>query len=238
MLGATSHAPLTAGTASGLAGFMTASPTATISSHSSLGSLSSSGLAQGGLSAAHAGYAFNLSLPPLAGGHSAAAASNPALLAQQQAQFIAQQSLLARQQAAAVAAEQQHHQLYANAQMLQHHPLYMQHPGAAAAAAMGGQPQFVLMQRPYLQPFQLGYMPTAGGYQFAGASSAAQSASAAGAASAANNAALALQSHSMKRSYENAFQQDPTGAAAAASAAKRALTRAPSSVYSYYNPGI
>ncbi|KAL7735359.1 hypothetical protein ACLKA6_003212 [Drosophila palustris] len=235
-----------ASTPSGLAGFMSAPPAATMSTHSSLGSLSSSSL----VPSASAGYPFNLSMPSTAGSQAAAAAaaaaaavSNPALLAQQQAQFIAQQTLLARQQAVAVAAEQQQQQqMYANAAMLQPHQFYMQHPGAAAAAAaaMGhAQPQFVLMQRPYLPPFQLGYMPaSAGGYQFASAAAAAGVPSAGGAVGGAGaaNAGLALQSHSMKRSYENAFQQDPAGAAA--SAAKRALTRAPSNVYSYYNPGI
>ncbi|XP_034479399.1 RNA-binding protein fusilli isoform X3 [Drosophila innubila] len=235
------HASLNTGTPSGLASFMSAPSTATMSTHSSLGSLSSSSLAP----SAPAGYPFNISGSQAAAA-AAAVASNPALIAQaqaQQAQFIAQQSLIARQQAAAVAAEQQQqHQMYANAAMLQQHQLYMQHPGAAAAAAsaMGAQPQFVFMQRPYLQPFQLGYMPaTAGGYQFASAAAAGGVPSAGGAAGGgAANAGLALQSHSMKRSYENAFQQDPAGAAAVASAAKRALTRAPSNVYSYYNPGI
>ncbi|XP_059224836.1 RNA-binding protein fusilli isoform X1 [Stomoxys calcitrans] len=204
-------------------------------------------------------FPFNLSLPPPQS--AATAAHNSALIAQQQAQFIAQHNLMARQQAAAAtaAAAEHHHQqqLYTNV-----NPLFMQHPGAAAAAAaMGGpgssahnaaaaaavaagQPQFVFMPRPYFQTFPLGYMPAQQGYQFAGmmspqaASATATSGmhAAAAAAAAANAAAAATLPHSMKRSYDNAFQHD---ANAAASAAKRALTRPPpGNIYHFYNSGV
>ncbi|XP_030388413.1 RNA-binding protein fusilli isoform X4 [Scaptodrosophila lebanonensis] len=257
------HASLSAASTAGLnTSFLGSSPSAgpgAAATHSSLQNAAAmSSLASAGL-ATPQGYPFNLSLPPpsqsaaaAVAAAAAAAAANPALLAQQQAQYIAQQSLLARQQAAAVAAEQQQqqqqqHQLYANAAMLQHHQLYMQHPGAAAMAMAAGQPQFVLMPRSYLPPFPLGYMSSAGaaGYQFASTptpSGVSAAGSAAGATSsqhavAAANAALALQPHTMKRSYDNAFQQDTSAAATAASVAKRALTQhTPTGMYSYYNP--
>ncbi|KAH8320397.1 hypothetical protein KR067_002087 [Drosophila pandora] len=236
---------LSAASAGGLASFIATQPAA---AHSAAVTL------------APPGYSLNpFSLPPpgsspasAAAAAAAAAAATPALLAQQQAQFIAQQSLLVRQQAAAaaLAAEQQQQQvqqqqqLYASA-MFQQHPLYLQQQQQqqqlyASAMLQQGQPQFVLMQRPsasYLPPFPLSYMPTAAGAG-AGVGVAPAGATVAGASAAAAAAAPASNS-SMKRSYENAFQQDATGAAAvAASAAKRALTRNPSSVYSYYNPGI
>ncbi|KAH8253918.1 hypothetical protein KR032_007608 [Drosophila birchii] len=234
-------------TAGGLASFMAAQPSAAAAAAHNAASLQSAAVAL-----APQSYSINpFSLPPP--GTASGAGSTPALLAQQQAQFIAQQSLLARQQAAAaaLAAEQQQQQqvqqaqqqqLYASAMLQQHPHLYLQHQQAqqqqqlyaSAMLQQGHQPQFVLMQRPaaaYLPPFPLGYMPTA-----AGAAAAAAGAGA-GAAAAASSAGSTAGS-SMKRSYENAFQQDAAGAAAAASAAKRALTRTPSSVYSYYNPGI
>lgn len=197
-------------------------------------------------------FPFNLSLPPPQA--AATAAANSALLAQQQAQFIAQHNLLARQQAAAAATAAEQHQIYTNV----NHLFMQQQNAAAAAAAMGqasasaaGQPQFVFMPRPYFQPFPLGYMPAQQGYPFAGVvpqpaaaaanmaaattTSGMHAAAAAAAVNAANVAAAASLPHSMKRSYENAFQQE---ANAAASAAKRVLTRPPGSFYQFYNPGI
>lgn len=206
---------------------------------------------------------FNFSLPP----PQSSAAANSALLAQQQAQFIAQHNLLARQQAAAAAVEQQQQQFYANIM----NPIFMSHPAAAAAAAaamspnsgmtFGGnphggasaaaaasQPQFVLMPRPYFQPFPISYMPQ--GYQYAGNPGAAAAAAAAATAAAGglstggstgmHSAASAGLQHSMKRSYDNAFQQqDPNSTVAAVGAAKRALTRPPpGTLYSFYNPGV
>ncbi|XP_033155981.1 RNA-binding protein fusilli isoform X2 [Drosophila mauritiana] len=234
-----------AASASGLASFMSAGQQSAAAAAHSAASLQNAAVAL-----APQGYALNpFSLPP-PGSAAAAAASTPALLAQQQAQFIAQQSLLVRQQAAAAALaaeqqqqQQQQQQLYASA-MLQQHPLYLQQQQQqqqlyASAMLQQGQPQFVLMQRPsaaYLPPFPLSYMSAAGAASGVGVASGATVAGAAGAASpSASNSSLG---QSMKRSYENAFQQDPAGAAAAASAAKRALTRQPSSVYSYYNSGI
>ncbi|XP_004520961.1 RNA-binding protein fusilli [Ceratitis capitata] len=193
-------------------------------------------------------YPFNFSLPP----PQLAMTTNPALIAQQQAQFIAQQNLLARQQAAAVAAEQQHQQqqqqLYAKALM---NPLLFQHPNATvaanvaatnvtAAAAANTQPQFVLMPQPFsFQPFPISYFPQ--GYPYASAATGISGAATTGSAATAGvlpnttmTAATAMP-HSMKRSYENAFQHE----ANIATAAKRALTRPPNSggVYQYYNPG-
>ncbi|KAH8401572.1 hypothetical protein KR009_006685 [Drosophila setifemur] len=213
---------------------------------------SSASLQSAAVSLAPPGYSLNpFSLPPpgSSSASAAAAAATPALLAQQQAQFIAQQSLLVRQQAAAAALaeqqqqqQQQQQQLYASA-LMQQHPLYLQQQQQqlyASALMQQGQPQFVLMQRPstaYLPPFPLSYMSAAGagaGVGVAGAGAAVGGAAAGGASASANSSLT----QSMKRSYENAFQQDAAGAAAAASAAKRALTRTPSSVYSYYNPGI
>ncbi|XP_037805256.1 RNA-binding protein fusilli isoform X1 [Lucilia sericata] len=190
-------------------------------------------------------FPFNLSLPPPP--TAATAAANSALIAQQQAQFIAQHNLLARQQAAAAASVAEQQQMYTNV----NHLFMQQQNAAAAAAAMGqasasaaGQPQFVFMPRPYFQPFPLGYMPAQQSYQFAGvmhqppaatATSGMHAAAAAAAVNAANVAAAASLPHSMKRSYENAFQQE---ANAAASAAKRVLTRPPGNFYQFYNPGI
>ncbi|KAM7341483.1 epithelial splicing regulatory protein fusilli [Cochliomyia hominivorax] len=190
-------------------------------------------------------FPFNLSLPPPP--TAATAAANSALIAQQQAQFIAQHNLLARQQAAAAASAAEQQQMYTNV----NHLLMQQQNAAAAAAAMGqasatvaGQPQFVFMPRPYFQPFPLGYMPAQQSYQFTGvmpqqaaatATSGMHAAAAAAAVNAANVAAAASLPHSMKRSYENAFQQE---ANAAATAAKRVLTRPPGNFYQFYNPGI
>ncbi|TMW53631.1 hypothetical protein DOY81_001268 [Sarcophaga bullata] len=198
-------------------------------------------------------FPFNLSLPPPQA--AATAAANSALLAQQQAQFIAQHNLLARQQAAAAASAAEQHQMYTN---VNHLIMQQQQNAAAAAAAMNqanataaaGQPQFVFMPRPYFQPFPLSYMPAQQGYQFAGmvpqpsaatanvaatTTSGMHAAAVNAAVNAANVAAAASLPHSMKRSYENAFQQE---ANAAASAAKRVLTRPPGSFYQFYNPGI
>ncbi|XP_052843011.1 RNA-binding protein fusilli isoform X5 [Drosophila gunungcola] len=236
---------LSAASASGLASFMAANQPAAGVSHSA------ASLQNAAVALSPQGYALNpFSLPPP--GSSAAAASTPALLAQQQAQFIAQQSLLVRQQAAAALAaeqqqqqQQQQQQLYASA-MQQQHPLYFQLQQQqqqqqqqlyASAMLQQGQPQFVLMQRPstaYLPPFPLGYMSAAGAASGVGVAAGAGAAATATSATASNSSL----SQSMKRSYENAFQQEAAGAAVAASAAKRALTRQPGNVYSYYNTGL
>ncbi|XP_036330141.1 RNA-binding protein fusilli-like isoform X1 [Rhagoletis pomonella] len=203
---------------------------------------SSASTAVSAQSQAMAPFPFNFSLPP----PQMSMAANPALIAQQQAQFIAQQSLIARQQAAAVAAEQQQQQLYANFMS----PLLFQHPSSggatnvaspnvASAGAAGNQPQFVLMPRHFsFQPFPIGYIPQ--GYQYAataaGVCGAAMPAAAAGILpSSALTAATSL-SHSMKRSYDNAFQHETN----VATAAKRALTRPPATggVYQFFNPGL
>ncbi|XP_011179541.2 RNA-binding protein fusilli isoform X1 [Zeugodacus cucurbitae] len=197
---------------------------------------------------AMAAYPFNYSLPP----PQLSMSANPALIAQQQAQYIAQQNLLARQQAAAVAAEQQHQQqqqqLYANFM----NPLLFQHPSAtgatnvtaaspSAAGAATTHPQFVLMPRQFsFQPFPIGYLPQ--GYPYAttaaGLSGAGTASPVAGVIpnAAMTAAAAAAMPHSMKRSYENAFQHE----ANIATAAKRALTRPPTAgnVYQFYNPGV
>ncbi|XP_054740728.1 RNA-binding protein fusilli isoform X1 [Anastrepha obliqua] len=188
-------------------------------------------------------YPFNFSLPP----PQMSMATNPALIAQQQAQFIAQQNLLARQQAAAVAAEQQQQQqLYANLMS----PLLFQHPSAAgttnvstpnvaAASPAANQPQFVLMPRPFpFQPFPMGYIPQ--GYQYAataaGVSGAPTPATGSGVLPNSAMTSATTISHSIKRSYENAFQHETN----VATAAKRALTRPPTAggVYQIYNPGV
>ncbi|XP_039957387.1 RNA-binding protein fusilli isoform X1 [Bactrocera tryoni] len=176
--------------------------------------------------------------------------ANSVLIAQQQAQYIAQQNLLARQQAAAVAAEQQHQQqqqqLYANFM----NPLLFQHPSATGASNVTSpspstagtpptQPQFVIMPRPFsFQPFPIGYLPQ--GFPYAatatGLSGAGASGPVAGVMPNATMTAGPTMAHSMKRSYENAFQQESN----IATAAKRALTRPPNagSLYQFYNPGI
>lgn len=185
-------------------------------------------------------YPFNYSLPP----PQLSIGANPALIAQQQAQYIAQQNLLARQQAAAVAAEQQQQQqLYANFMnpLLFPHPSAMSAsnvpaPGPSATGTATTHSQFVLMPRPFsFQPFPIGYLPQ--GYPYAatatGLSGAGTPAPVAGVMP---NATTATMPHSMKRSYENAFQHETN----IATAAKRALTRPPTagSVYQFYNSGV
>ncbi|XP_049307189.1 RNA-binding protein fusilli isoform X1 [Bactrocera dorsalis] len=176
--------------------------------------------------------------------------ANSVLIAQQQAQYIAQQNLLARQQAAAVAAEQQHQQqqqqLYANFM----NPLLFQHPSATGASNVTSpspstagtpttHPQFVIMPRPFsFQPFPIGYLPQ--GFPYAATATGLSGAGAPGpVAGVMPNAPMTAgptMAHSMKRSYENAFQQESN----IATAAKRALTRPPNagSLYQFYNPGI
>ncbi|XP_061386569.1 RNA-binding protein fusilli-like, partial [Musca vetustissima] len=213
-------------------------------------------------------FPFNLSLPPPPTAAATAAHNSALIAQQQAQFIAQHNLMARQQAAAVAAQQQhqQHHQqqqqqhLYTNL-----NPLFMQHPGvaamggpsgagahsavaAAAAAAAAGQPQFVFMPRPYFQTFSpLGYMQAQQGYQFAtgmmppqtAQSAAANSGSYAVAAAAAANAAAAAAGtlpHSMKRSYENAFQHEAN--AAAASAAKRALTRPPGNIYHFYNPGV
>uniref|UniRef100_A0A0K8W3G7 RNA-binding protein fusilli n=1 Tax=Bactrocera latifrons TaxID=174628 RepID=A0A0K8W3G7_BACLA len=172
--------------------------------------------------------------------------SNSVLIAQQQAQYIAQQNLLARQQAAAVAAEQQQQQLYANFM----NPLLFQHPSATGASNVTSpspstagtpttHPQFVIMPRPFsFQPFPIGYLPQAFPYAATatGLSGTGAPGPVAGVMTNATMTAGPTMAHSMKRSYENAFQQESN----IATAAKRALMRPPNagSLYQFYNPGI
>lgn len=161
---------------------------------------------------------LTLSIPP----------PNPALLAQQQAQFIAQQNLLARQQAAAVAAAaaaQSEPQYYLpNLALLPHPPAqqslsFPQHSYA---------PQFVFMPRTHHPQFPLGLMPHPMHQQAFTLSSAQQPTM----TTATVSSPLTT---SFKRSYESAFQHDPT---AAVSAPKRHYIRPPppQNFYSHFYP--
>lgn len=151
---------------------------------------------------------LTLSIPP----------PNPALLAQQQAQFIAQQNLLARQQAAAVAAAaaaQSEQQYYLPNLALLPHPQTQQ---SLAFPPHSYAPQFVFMPRTHHPQFPLGLMPHPM-HQQAFTLASAQPPTMTSAASV--NPQLTT---SIKRSYESAFQHDPS---AAVSAPKRHFIRPP-----------
>lgn len=165
---------------------------------------------------------LTLSIPP----------PNPALLAQQQAQFIAQQNLLARQQAAAVAA----------AAAAQTEPQYylpnlalLPHPPAQQSLTFPPQsyaPQFVFMPRTHHPQFPLGLMPHPI-HQQAFTLPSAQPPTMTPAVTV--NPQLTT---SIKRSYESAFQHDPS---VGVSAPKRHFMRPPppQSFYApFYPPAI
>lgn len=166
---------------------------------------------------------LTLSIPP----PNPALHTTPALLAQQQAQFIAQQNLLARQQAAAVAAAaaaQSEPQYYLPNLALLPHP-----PSAAATAASAPHqtltfppqsyaPQFIFMPRTHHPQFPLGLMPHPMHQPTFTLASAQQPTMT---PTVTVNPQLTT---SIKRSYESAFQHDPS---AGVSAPKRHFMRPP-----------
>ncbi|XP_037051285.1 RNA-binding protein fusilli isoform X2 [Bradysia coprophila] len=159
---------------------------------------------------------LTLSIPP----------PNPALLAQQQAQFIAQQNLLARQQAAAAAAAaaQSEQQYYLpNLPLLPHPPAQQSHSFPSYSYA----PQFVFMPRSHHPQFPLGLMPhpmTQPAYSLASALPPPTMTPAV--------TVTPQLTTSIKRSYESAFQHDPS---AGVSAPKRHFMRPPPP-QSFYSP--
>lgn len=175
---------------------------------------------------------ITLSIPP----------PNHALIAQQQAQFIAQQNLIARQQAAAAAAAVQQPEpqyFIPNLAMIQS----SQAAAAAAAAAHQGlafsqptyAPQFVFMPRaPMSAQFPpMGLFPNPFHPSLSMASPHQHT------PVTATSSMPSMMTNSIKRSYESAFQQDPT----TVSAAKRhyataARQPAPANFYSFYPPAM
>ncbi len=158
---------------------------------------------------------LTLSIPP----------PNPTLLAQQQAQFIAQQNLLARQQAAAAAAAAQTEQQYylPNLALLPHPQAPKQ---SLSFPPHHYAPQFVFMPRSHHPQFPLGLMPHPM-HQQAFTLASAQPPTMSSAITV--NPQLTT---SIKRSYESAFQHDPS---AGVSAPKRHFMRPPPP-HNFYAP--
>lgn len=169
---------------------------------------------------------LTLSIPP----------PNPALLAQQQAQFIAQQNLLARQQAAAVAAAaaQSEPQYYLPNLALLPHPQQSHHQQSLTFPPHSYAPQFVFMPRTHHPQFPLGLMPHPMHQQAYTLASAQPPISTMTSAASVNHQLTS----SIKRSYESAFQHDPS---AGVSAPKRHFMRPPppQNFYApFYPPGM
>ena len=144
---------------------------------------------------------------------------NSALLAQQQAHFIAQQTLLARQQAAAAHAGAEHNVPWQH--FMNPYLSIPQNPHNPFAANHGAPPQspFLFMQRPFLPMAVI----SSQGYHAQAAAAAAATATTASPSTNTNQTAV-------KRSYDNAFQTEPSSV----TASKRTLTN----VYNYYNAGV
>lgn len=173
---------------------------------------------------------------------------------QQQAHFIAQQNLFSRQQAAVAAAQLQAVQQQSDPMAFFQNVNFLQSPGGSAGVnpGVGGNPysfpfapqipQFYFMPRPLGLP--MGLMPSASHLshmQYPGmhgsaayAPSALQNMSTgggmSGAAGAGQQQASQLSSSTGKRSYENAFRNDPLNAQAAV---KRAYHQNPNAANIY-----
>lgn len=175
---------------------------------------------------------------------------------QQQAHFIAQQNLISRQQAAVAAAQLQAAQQQSDPMAFFQNVNFLQSPGGGAGVNHGVSgspysfpfapqiPQFYFMPRPMGSMLPMGLMPSASHLshmQYPGmpgsagfGPSALQNMSASGqmtgSAGAAQQQASQLSSSAGKRSYENAFRNDPLNAQAAV---KRAYHQNPNAANIY-----
>lgn len=204
-------------------------------------------------------FPFNLTLPPPVSAASTVA-NTAVLIAQQQAQFIAQQNLFVRQHAAAAAAVNavDAQPLYTgmNPFFIQSQSSSAAQAAAVAASALGQAPgmapgattaPFMFMPRPYFQTlgsigpllqtqaanpfaggvFSPGLSPTQSGIQAAAAAAAAV-------AAAANNTSPSL-TRPLKRTYDATFAIDSHSSGVPP---KRTITRPPTNLYTFFNPGM
>lgn len=184
------------------------------------------------------------------GGNSRNVASS--LMAQQQAHFIAQQSLISRQQAAVAAAQLQAVQQQSDPMAFFQNVNFLQSPGGGAGVNpnVGGNPysfpfapqmpQFYFMPRPMGLPMglmpsashlmQYPGMPGSAGFPPSALQNMSAASAMAGSAGTGQQQSSQLSSSTGKRSYENAFRNDPLNAQAAV---KRAYHQNPNAANLY-----